>query len=136
MTRVIAILAVLCTVGVARADREQQAAELFQQRCGTCHVVGRGLPGTVVPHNIVDLTWVVKRHDDAWLRSWILSPHALKPKSNCYTYGLEPTQIDLLLSLLHARAAVSHPHARPQQSLQPPVPQDPPPPPQGMVRGR
>jgi cytochrome c2 len=123
MIRIIVLALLLVPCGLAHADRAQQGAELFKQRCSTCHVVGHGVAATTLPHNFIDLTHVVLKHNDDWLRKWILSPHAVKPTSNCYTAGLDPSQqIDQLLAFFHARAEPPRAHAKPVHELAPPSP--------------
>lgn len=135
------VVAALVTAAPARADKTQQATQLWQTHCANCHVVGRGQArGQAqkgVPHGYVDLTLTARAHDDAWLQRWILAPHAIKPDTRCFTAGLELRQIDLLVAFLrtHARPPVKHSVAAAQS--QPPRPPDPKPQPQkGLVRGR
>ncbi len=128
---------VVVTATAARADKTEQATQLWQTRCANCHAVGRGEPVKGLQRGYVDLTLTTRAHDDAWLQRWILSPHALKPDTRCFTAGLELRQIDLLIAFLrtHARRPVKHAVATAQSK--PPRPPDPKPqPPRGLVRGR
>ena len=71
--------AVAVTPSVARADKMQQAQQLWNTRCASCHVIGHGQAVRGVPHNFTDLTLTTRQHDAAWLKSWILAPNDVKP---------------------------------------------------------
>ncbi len=132
-----AIVVVAAAALPARADKVQQAQQLWQIRCAGCHVVGQGKPAKGVPHNFTDLTMATRDHDDSWLRNWILSPHAIKPDARCFTVGLEARQIDLLLAFLRAHAQPPQKHTIAAAKFAPPRPPDPPKEEtRGLVRGR
>lgn len=67
---VIQLLAVL-VAPAALARGAQQGAQLFTQRCGSCHSVGEG--DRVGP----DLHGVLERRDEAWLTRFLQSPGSL-----------------------------------------------------------
>ncbi len=136
MERTLLILALL-VAGPALADREHQGEELFRARCSNCHAVGRGEAQAKVSHNYVDVTMAARKHPEAWVRAWLKNPEAVKPKSPCYTGGLDATQIDQLWAFLRARAEAPRKHViAPLKVQEEPPPPDPPKPPPGLVRGR
>jgi cytochrome c2 len=133
------LLLVCAGATAARADKVQQATQLWNTRCANCHVVGRGqaVNSGSVPHNFTDLTMTTRAHDDAWLTQWLQSPHSIKPDSRCFTAGLEQRHIDLLISFLRWHARPVTKHAVPAAQYKPPLPPAPKPQPQkGLVRGR
>ncbi len=135
--RASATLLVLMAALPARADKSEQATQLWQTHCANCHAVGRGQPIKGLQHGYVDLTMPTRAHDDQWLQQWILSPHSIKPDTRCFTAGLELRHVDLILAFLrtHARAPGKHGVAAAQ--ARPPRPPEPKPqPPKGLVRGR
>ncbi|MCP3162557.1 c-type cytochrome [Myxococcus qinghaiensis] len=67
---IIPLLAVLAAPS-ALAQASGQGAQLFTQRCATCHSVGEG--DRIGP----DLHGVLERRDEAWLTRFIKSPGAL-----------------------------------------------------------
>lgn len=136
MRRTVALFMLLALCRTAGADREQQGQQLFQTRCANCHAIGHGEAQTKLPHGLVDLTLTARAHNDAWLRTWLKGPHAVKADARCYTAGLDPSQLDQLLAFFHARAEPVHKVVMPRGQAQPPRPPDPPPPLPGLVRGR
>ena len=139
MRRALALapLLLVAVAATARADRTQQAQQLWQHQCANCHVVGQGQALKTMPHGFTDLTLATRTRDDGWLRAWILAPHAIKPDTRCYTAGLDARQIDLLIAFLRGHAKTVHKHAVASAQSKPPRPPDPPPePPRGLVRGR
>lgn len=67
---IIPLLAVLAAP-TALAQASRQGAQLFTQRCATCHSVGEG--DRIGP----DLHGVLERRDEAWLTRFIKSPGTL-----------------------------------------------------------
>ncbi|WP_163865179.1 c-type cytochrome [Myxococcus eversor] len=67
---ILPLLAVLAAP-TALAQASRQGAQLFTQRCATCHSVGEG--DRIGP----DLHGVLERRDEAWLTRFIKSPGAL-----------------------------------------------------------
>jgi cytochrome c2 len=127
MTRFLASLVLVgAAASTARADKVQQATQLWNTRCANCHVVGRGqeVKKESVPHNFTDLTMTTRAHDDAWLAQWIASPNAIKPDSKCFTAGLEPRHIDLLISFLRWHARPVTKHTVPAAQYKPPLPRE------------
>ena len=137
MNRVLVAFAFVALAAPARADREQQGADIIRTRCTNCHVVGHGKALKKQPHGLVDLTLTTRSRTDEWLRAWLTHPTAVKPDTACYTAGLDARQIDILIGFLHGRTQVRHPLVVPKAQFQPRQPPDQsPPPPPGLVRGR
>lgn len=137
MSRAVIAFALVALAGPARADREQQGADLVRSRCGNCHVVGHGKALKKQPHGMVDLTLTARSRSDEWLRAWLTGPHKLKADTPCYTRGLDARQVEILVGFLHGRAQVPQNVVVPKAQFQPQEPPvDSPPPPPGLVRGR
>lgn len=134
---IIATATLLAVAATARADHEQQGADIVRTRCGNCHVVGHGKKLTKQPHGFVDLTMTTQNRKDDWLRAWLTNPNAVKPDTRCFIAGLDARQIDVLVAFLHKRSEA------PRAVVVPPPKYDsgeqveaPPPPSNKFVRGR
>jgi cytochrome c2 len=137
MNRVFIAFALVALAAPARADREQQGADLVHTRCRNCHVVGHGKELRKQPHGMVDLTMMTKSRTDEQLRAWLTNPTKIKPDTPCFTIGLDARQIEILIGFLHGRSEVKHELVVPKAQFQPRLPPvESPPPPPGLVRGR
>lgn len=108
--------------GLAWASRHGRAQAIFTAECARCHVVGWGEEVAAKSPQVVDLTLTATQHNEAWIRTWLKRPYAVKEDTNCRTESLDPVQVDLIVGFLTQ-------HSRPMsQKLVIPPPHRPAPP--------
>ncbi len=81
----------------AATDPAAAGRDLFvAYDCYACHRIGR--EGRFVGP---DLTWVGRRKDQQWERTWLADPSAYKPGTFMPNFHLAPEELDALTAYLH-----------------------------------